>query len=723
MSLNSKDDLRMQGFSDTHYHRPHDPEVLVPAGAARPWPTREDGGWDLSEQEPMIARPSLRRRRTVLTMCVIAFTIGSLMIILSSPYSNEFLAPGPLHPSHAQLLSGNADRCSACHSGTSESTFGWIAHAFSGASNSQTQSSLCMECHKTTIDESFALNPHNVSPHKLAEKTSRFKNASFVSNLSMPPVDAEHQIACSACHREHKGPQDLKAMTDSQCQSCHQSNYHSFESDHPEFTSWPKATRQNIAFDHSTHSSKHFPGSNAVFNCNRCHLDDAWQNAKIQAPFEVACASCHEKKIVDSGIDGFAVLALPMLNMKAIEAQQLSVGSWPLAATGDFDGPMPPGMRLFLMADRDAKAILESKPASFEFADLDPENKQDVRDAVTLSWSIKRLVHELSLGGSSAIHRRLEESLDRTVEASELEGLLKGIDDHSFAATARRWFPKLSREIKSKFGESSLGASNVSDLPGQQWLGKVRAQEQLAVNPLKGLGATDSPGQSLNSGVVNTEPVIELETPRQPIKTPGQQLASPQNKAPAQVPVSHVNLESTNTIRTGWVRDDRSLRVFYRPSGHHDEFLKNWIDAVLATPNADSSVATNRLVESLTGPNSIGNCRYCHSLKRNEDQSLVMNWNANRRDGSIGQFTSFSHRPHLVQPDLQDCSHCHKMDASVSNRESFASLDRLDCKSNFHPIQKSTCSACHQKGLTDSSCTTCHNYHVGMPKNMSTNKD
>ena len=718
MSLKSKDDLQMQGFSDTYYHRPHDPEVLVPAGSAKPWPTREGGGWDLSEEEPMIAKPSLRRRRTVLTLSVIAFTIGALMIVLSSPYSNEFLAPGPLHPSHAQLMSGNADRCAACHSGTSESTFGWIAHAFSGASNKQTQSSLCIECHKTSIDESFALNPHNVAPQELAEKTSQFQNASFVSKLSMSPVNSENEIACSACHREHKGPQDLKAMTDSQCQSCHQSNYHSFETDHPEFTSWPKATSQNIAFDHSTHSSKHFPGSNAVFDCNRCHLDDAWQNAKIQAPFEVACASCHEKKIVDSGVDGFAVLSLPMLDMQAIEGLDLSVGSWPLAATGDFDGPMPPAMRLFLMADRDARAILQSKPASFEFADLDPGNKQDVRDAVTLSWAVKRLVHELSLSGSDAVQRRLEDSLGRKLEPSELNGLLKGIDDHSFAATARRWFPKLHHEIKSKFGDSDLGAVNVSDLREQQeWLGRVRAQEQLAVNPLAGLV-----GKGI-SEVANVEPVVVAKTPREPIRATIQQSTAQQNSPPTEIPVSHIDLESSNKVRTGWVRDDRSLRVFYRPTGHHDEFLKNWIDAVLATPNAGSNAATTGLYHSLTSQNSIGNCRYCHSLKRNEDQTLVMNWKAKRRDGSVGQFTSFSHRPHLVQPVLQDCSHCHKMDASVSNEESFASLDRLDCKSNFHPIQKSTCSTCHQKGLTDNSCTTCHDYHVGMPKNGTLNKD
>ena len=470
MTLKPNNDL--ENFSETSYHRPHDPTVEIPAGSAKPWPIRENGTWDLSEEEPTITRPSLRHRRRVMSICVIAFTIGSLLIILSSPYSKEFLAPGPLHSSHAQLLAGQgADRCAACHSGSSSSTFGWIAHAFSGASNEQTQSQLCLECHKASMNESFALNPHNVAPAELKKK-SPFQNASFVSKLKMPPVTANHEIACSACHREHKGIKDLKAMTDSQCQSCHQSNFHSFETDHPEFTNWPVASKQNIAFDHSTHSLKHFPGSGTEFNCSQCHLDDAWQNAKIQAPFEQACASCHEKKIVDSGTDGFALLSVPVLDMKAIEKQNLNVGSWPLAATGDFDGTFPPAMRLFLMADPDAGPILASKPDSFEFADFDPANDGDVRDAVTIAWSIKRLLHELSLHGSPAVKRRLESTLGREIEDDDVSDILNGMDDRSFAGAARRWFPKLQGEIKTKFGAASEPGL-MGTIDKQDWLGKV----------------------------------------------------------------------------------------------------------------------------------------------------------------------------------------------------------------------------------------------------------
>ena len=701
----SNDDLRMQDFADSAYHRPQDPTVSIPAGVVKPYPVREDGSWDLDEEEPTLTRPSLRRRRTVLTLAVIAFTIGSLLMILSSPYSNEFLAPGPLHSSHAQLLAGQgADRCAACHSGSTSSTFGWVAHAFSGASNKITQSQLCLECHKTSLGEAWALNPHNVAPEKLAKTTAKFQNASFASKMSLPPVSHDSEIACSACHREHKGSNDLKAMTDAQCQSCHQSSFSSFESGHPEFTNWPNSSKQNIAFDHSTHMSKHFAASGQSFDCNQCHLDDSWQNVKVLAPFEQACASCHEQKVIDSSVDGFALLSLPMLDMSAIERQNLQVGNWPLAATGDFDGPLPAAMRMLLMVDPDAGPILKTKPVSFEFADLDPGNARDVRDAVTLAWSIKRLLHELSLKGSPAMQRRLEIALDRKLDDNHVAGMFSGLDNHSFASAARRWFPGLGTEIKTKYGGViELGTTTL--IRDQGYLAQVRTQDQLATNPLVASPLNEASNQIEVSSQIESEPIISRPALPQSDQQPVLVLS--------ERPVATVKRDVVGESRAGWIRDDRTPRIFYRPHGHSDKFLQHWIDAVLKTPDADSHAATAGLFKSLTEVSSIGNCRYCHTLKRNADRSLVMHWMEDRRDGSAGQFTSFSHRPHLVQPALQDCSHCHRLDATVSNRESFASLDRVGYHSNFHAIEKSNCTSCHQKGLTSNSCSTCHDYHVG----------
>lgn len=755
MSLMPDDHYLVQNLRESKYDRPNDPFVEVPAGPVEPYRKLEDGSHESSGNELLVRKPSLRRRRLVLTCCFTAFTIGALLIVLSSPYSTDFLAPGPLHSSHAQLLSvQGTDRCSACHAAGTSSFTGWIAHAFSNASDNMNQSELCLQCHTDSMDSKFALNPHNVDPAVLEDRSKTDTNVSLLSGLSVSPVDANNQIACSACHREHKGNQDLKALTDAQCQTCHQENYHSFETDHPDFTNWPEASRQNIAFDHTSHSFKHFPGKQEVFDCKRCHMDDDFNDVKTQVPFEKACASCHEQGIIDSGMEGFALVTLPMLDMRAIESAELDVQSWPLSATGDFDGQIPSAMRALLMADDAAREVLLRRSPSFEFADLDPEKRSDVQDAVTLVWSVKRLIHGLAVGGKSELIQRLEKVLGRAVDQASVSQLIDGLDASAFMAASKRWLPNLDREIKAGFGDPSVDP-DVAGLfsPGRS-LSKVRSQDQLAENPLSVLSPLSKvEPESASDAESSLQPRTEQDkialdresatSSSQSISVPSLELKPESTKAmsnslaievsiepqdvqsravatkpPVEVPIFDGKRKMNNDLRSGWIRDDQNFSILYRPAGHDDLLLKHWIDAVTATPNADSKPETQALLASLTHSNSIGNCRYCHTVKRRSDQSLKMNWIAERRDPSVGQFTSFSHRPHLIQPELKDCTHCHQMNAEVSNADSFASLNECDYKSNFHALSKSACVKCHQKGLTSSSCTLCHGYHVGGHKSQ-----
>lgn len=729
MNQKPDDQYLVQDSRKSKYDRPNDPFVEVPAGPVRPYRKLVDGSFGSSEEDQLARKPSLRRRRFVLSICFTAFTVGSLLILLSSPYSNGILAPGPLHSSHAQLLAvQGTDRCSACHTAAASSLTGWIAHAFSGASSNVTQSQLCLECHTDSMDSQFALNPHNVDPAVLAARSDKSTKATLLAGFKISPVDSNNEIACSACHREHKGNQDLKALTDAQCQTCHQENYHSFETDHPDFTNWPEASRQNIAFDHTSHSFKHFPGAKEVFDCKRCHMDDNFNDVKTQVPFEKACASCHEQGIIDSGLDGFALVSLPMLDMRAIEAAKLDVQSWPVAATGDFDGQISPAMRTLLMADEAAKEVLLRRSPSFEFSDLDPDVNSDVQDAVTLVWSVKRLLHGLAVDGKFELIQRLEKVLDRTVDEAKMSLLIEGLDASAFAAAGRRWLPYLDQEMRAGFGNPPV-SDDVADLySAQRSLARINPQDELAENPLSSgvanegkasanlklsleLDAGSSLAESRKETAADEPPAsrTEIEMPR---------TSSGAAKSPGQVPIFDGKRKMKDDIRSGWIRDDQNFSILYRPAGHDDLLLKHWIDAVTATPNADLKPEMKELFASLTSSNSIGNCRYCHTVKRRDDQSLVMNWKAERRDPSLGQFTSFSHRPHLIQPELKDCTHCHQMNSEVSNAASFASLNECDYQSNFHALSKSACVKCHQKGLTSNSCTLCHGYHVGGHKSQ-----
>ena len=190
-----------------------------------------------------VRKLSLRTKRRIVTLALTAFTIGALLIVINSPARNSFLAPGPLISTHAQILAEQgADRCAACHDQGNESLGAWMAGSVSNGEPSKCQSTLCMDCHKNSINSNFALDPHNVDPNRLVVDNSKLSQSGFITRVALgSPVNKNQQLACSTCHKEHHGSNDLTKLTDQQCQACHSNVYHSFESDHPEFTNWPIA--------------------------------------------------------------------------------------------------------------------------------------------------------------------------------------------------------------------------------------------------------------------------------------------------------------------------------------------------------------------------------------------------------------------------------------------------------------------------------------------------
>ena len=87
------------------YHRPNDPFVEV-----------EIPSLDGKSPPVVIRQRSLRQMRTIFTWSITTFMLGALLIVISSPYRAEILAPGDLNSTHSQILAAEgADRCAACH--------------------------------------------------------------------------------------------------------------------------------------------------------------------------------------------------------------------------------------------------------------------------------------------------------------------------------------------------------------------------------------------------------------------------------------------------------------------------------------------------------------------------------------------------------------------------------------------------------------------------------
>ncbi|MEL7498023.1 MAG: cytochrome c3 family protein [Planctomycetota bacterium] len=749
--------------TDYPYQRPQDPLVEVVIQTL-----------DEEQTAPVsIRQRSLREKRKIFVCSVTAFMVGSLLILLSSPYRFEVLAPGGLSSPHSQILAAEGtDRCAACHAAASQSVGQWIGTTLWGSDPDQpTQSQLCMKCHENHINGQLALRPHNQSDDALAESTKRISKQDDALPVSFRwSAPTEHgNIECNACHREHHGKdENLAAMTDSQCQVCHSSPFRGFELDHPEFQNYGAKRRSRIAFDHNSHVLKHFPEANVEFNCNRCHIDDKTGNAKVLASFDVSCASCHAPSIDEDLQSGLTLLALPMLDMEAIEANQLHVGTWPLAATGDFDGPLPPLMRMLLSHDQELQPVLRRLPVNFDFSDIDADDPQSVADAVTLVWGIKRLIRELSIGGTAVLQQRLEAGLDIRTTKHQLALVSSQLNEYTFNQMVRRWLPNLPSEVQSaavtrpetpsESSDQSLLAIRTDD-KDSWWPNDERVlslmvetlppppqqidDDVLAINPLQALmkrnqknsGTTNNtstdpqtahePSPTMEQGKDVDSPVPnELETSLEHRPTP--------SITPTQPPQVHIEAPES----TGWIRDDQTFRLVYRPSGHADSALTQWIDWVAASAKAPAHQDSSALFELMMATEGLGDCRRCHTADKSdltqrpllkteltpegqsmsvllETRSLIVNWKGTYRDPTQKRFTKFSHAPHLTIPALQNCESCHEMKGETIDAKTFAGFDPSEGCSCFQPIVKSNCTNCHRRGGTPSGCTTCHHYHVG----------
>jgi hypothetical protein len=370
-------------------------------------------------------------------------SVGGLMILLSADWRDDAISPGPLARQHAQLLNDGSDsRCAACHAAAERSAAGWAASLVAGHGRRPDQSERCMECHERSISIEFARSAHNL-PAVALERVTESGKQPGLSRRDEPAGSRNiEQLACVACHREHRGGEaDLTAMNDDACQSCHRRRYQAFDADHPDFETWPYQRRTRIAFNHASHRAKHFVKKKQAFDCLSCHVDDATGEVQLLASYDAACAACHDEKIAESVASGVPMLLLPTLDAEALRAAGHEIGAWPVAASGDFDGRLPPMMKLLLAGDPLAARAMEMLGADFEFLDVDPDDPKQLEACAALARSIKKLLAEIGNEGAAAAPKRLEAALGLPVPDAELKALFAGFDQGTLQGALGDWLP------------------------------------------------------------------------------------------------------------------------------------------------------------------------------------------------------------------------------------------------------------------------------------------
>jgi hypothetical protein len=370
------------------------------------------------------------------------------------------------------------------------------------------------------------------------------------------------------------------------------------------------------------------------------------------ASYETACASCHDEKIATSVGRGVPMFVLPTLDMAAIRKAGFDTVQWPQGATGDFDGRLPPAMKLLLAADPAARDAMESLGPGFEFQDVDPNDAVQVAACAVLAKSIRSLFADIGQRGPAAVRARLQplseviggqahfspktpQNEPVPVGHPDVAALLAGLSPDTMLATAA-WLPGL-------------------DVGKDAW-------------PRTGMGG-------MRNATNSSDPFFRLD--------------------PAGV----------------WSRDDATFSIRYLPAGHADPVLTAWLQLAAATSNLQTQPVAAAAFKELSKPTAAGLCASCHSVEQGADGAMVVNWKALDRTTEPRGFTKFSHGPHLVLPQLADCTSCHAIDEAATVAP-YADLSPRHFVSEFKPMAKQACAACHTKAAAGDSCQSCHNYHV-----------
>ncbi|MDB5331202.1 MAG: hypothetical protein JWP03_2353 [Phycisphaerales bacterium] len=709
---------------------------------------------------------SLRARRGALVVWTCALTLGLLLWALGSNWQ-RFASPGPLSFAHGPILAGrgtgsgsdgaalhpaaNSQGCGACHVAGRTGPLGWASAAT--ASRGHDESGLCLDCHRTDSkfrDRPSAMHAHGLPTTTLATVSQRMSKASeptaeftFPAMASTTPTGHDGKIDCAACHHEHRGASaSLASMDNTTCQACHTTRFSSLKDGHPAFRNYPSAATGAVAFDHARHRDQHFPKTES-FQCGSCHTPSP-NGRMLQPPtFDLACARCHSEHFngkAEPSRSGIVLLQIPALDLKTLGERKVDVGQWP-----HYDGDPPvrlaPFLRLLLSGGK--PPYLDALPP--DLGQLQNATEPQIRAVQDLAWAIKRLVGERAgpneATGLPSVQARISAALGRELTRDQFADLTGGLAPDDMKEAARRWFPELSKELAAgpKLWEGSPAPPHEAPAaPAAPPTTKSAApasddlfndDKPAAPTPAPAPSAT-KPSAAADDDLFNGDtpaatkpapptkaPVASAPPTTRPVAEASDDLfnggpADPAAPAAATRPSEALPLATAPApaaakpiiTLAGWERDDDRFALIYHPRGHANTFLRAWID--MNSDHAGSTVAAAPWQAQVAGPDGGAACTKCHVSRQPAGVSGALVWRSLPADSMGRGFVKFSHRPHLLESRLQDCSACHTLPDPTA-----ASVPTLGA-AGFLPISKESCAACHAPRLASDSCLTCHNYHV-----------
>jgi hypothetical protein len=604
---------------------------------------------------------NLRSLRGLTVLSVLALSLAALFILLGSDRGSRVLTPGDLSFAHASAMS----KCSDCHAGVEGRPVNWLmAHAHSPSAH--TDSVGCLKCHNVGRSP---LQPHSLPIDQMEALTLV---ALKTAGKSSPPgrslgalaageSGAEGPLACATCHQEHRGQNnDLKHLSNAQCQACHAVQFASFSHGHPAFKTYPFERRTPIIFDHASHLSQHFNDPTvsklAPHLCLDCHQTDMKGGFMLVKSFEQTCAACHGDQIKGKGAvnTGIPFISLPRFDDQSL-AGPYAIGEWP----EDADQGLSPFLRLLLSADPDLRAALDTLKGA-DLSSLSKKDPEKLKAAQSLAWGIKGLIYDIQTQGQDGLVDRIGKALGRPLSNRETEGVVSLLGSGVIKTAFAPYFPHLQAEVLA-YRQTSQAAK--TDLTPSPSLAAPGPGKVVTPDAWVGNGGWYAPDGSFTVFYRPTGHADRFLTTWLNLTVAADG---------AKTPAAAVFDALTGPKGVG-------LCVKCHSIDSQPVKLVNW----QATELDSSDHKFNRFLHSahLSLMDNRG-CYTCHSL-------------AESGSGATTYAAAF-------EGNQRDPSKFH---------------------SNFRPINKDTCAECHKPNFVREDCLLCHNYHIGHFKNIPTHTD
>ncbi len=389
-------------------------------------------------------RPTLRAKRARIARWSTSVALAVVLIALSVGSREHWLA-GPLSRAHQEV-----GACVQCHADADSSASVWL-HVAMSPTDPKAASKSCLGCHDRG-GEALALAPHNQPPAVLKQWREGvmantpagsapldFRLASAVFGAA--GADEQAQVACATCHQEHRGGVGFTQMSNQGCQSCHTLKFDRFPGGHPEFTNFPYAKRQNIAFNHASHIDLHFPKSAADIrpaNCTSCHRADSMGAGMLLNGYEGTCIACHDgdiRKGPTSGPPGGPFLAVPGLDLETLAEKGIPIGYWP----DSFYEGIPPIMRALLSVGYMDVAQLDLLKG-VELLDLTKASPEVLEAVAAFAWATKTMMADMLQLGVLSDAGHMRETFGVRLGPAEIGRLGGSVPRDVLATAADKWF-------------------------------------------------------------------------------------------------------------------------------------------------------------------------------------------------------------------------------------------------------------------------------------------